>query len=150
MEPYDREGDGELTKMKPQLVRAFSPGYTHDYWGADSNFYYLRYSCGTACWGVRVLPKKEGSLSKDFPYPIFHSENFNYLIAGNPDNEEQLFVIDTRQKVKARVNIKKKDCFETFYIDCVEAEVENGSIWVKYPDNIKEKYKLGELKWSKW
>ena len=122
--------------------------FTHELLGKDSNYYYLEYSCGAPCWGLRLLPIKRRLQSINFLYPISHSNDFRYIVTGDTISQTRLNIFDIKRKRKAVINIKKKIYPGIFYFDYLEVLIENDQIWVKYPDGEINNYNIEKLTWK--
>ena len=114
----------------------------------NQDYIFLRYGCGTECWGGRILDVKAKKSIQDYPFYLYTDSIKNFIVYPDTIDMKKIYFenIKTRKKKAVEFDLCEEAVMPILTIDTI-FEVEEKKIMVRYTDkNCKlKKEKVIEL-----
>ena len=134
---YSIKINGKLYKIAESWYQA-----SHSYivW-VNKDFVFVRYGCGTECWGGKLLNINGKKEIQDFPFYLYTDSIKNYVVYPDTIEMKKIYFenLKTKQKKTVEFDLCEEAVMPILTIDTIFG-VEEKKIMVRYTDkNCKQK-----------
>lgn len=134
---YNIKINGKFYKIADGWYQA-----SHSYIVWDNkDFVFLRYGCGTECWGGKILNVNGKKQTRDFPFYLYTDSIKNYVVYPDTIDMKKIYFenIKTKQKKAVEFDLCEEAVMPILTIDTIFG-VEEKKILIRYTDkNCKQK-----------